>query len=231
MKELHPSVTNAADFSVLVEIVAFMEWHERSTDRCLFSKNGFMLRHDESPIDIEDMALPDHVGFFQWGRDKEEADILYQSFPNFDFLLLPIPIDCTIREPLADEKLWMKYVSQMSPYRDQVIEAEKEKRRLKYEHDHIIAPIAAMNRKLDEVLPHARRGLKVLNAASQGGKEASKEQEKKREEIRRELRKMLDDPRNIFLSLTQCRERIAAQFQVSRRSVENYTEGMTRENK
>ena len=228
MKEgLCEAVSIVTDFGELVEIVDFVEWQERCSDNCLFFEDGRIYPHDK-PIDSYNMALPTHVGFYRWERDRERATILYQSFPTFDYLFLPVPIECTIREPNAEEKLWMHCAAQMPLYREQVIEAEKAKRRLKYEHDNKHSPLAALTRKLDEVLPHARRGVKVLNAASQGGIEASKEQRKKREEIKRELRKMIDDPRQRFLSLTQCRERIAARFNVSRRSVEHYTEGMKR---
>lgn len=227
---LHENISNVVNFGDLVEIVEYVEWQEQCSDSCFFFENGLIYPHDK-PIDSEKMALPDYVGFYRWERDRVEADLLYQSFPTFDYLFLPVPIECKIRVPNASEKLWLTYATQTQKNRDQVIEAAKEQRRLKYEHDKIVVPLAALTRKLDEFIPHARRGVKVINAASQGGVEASKEQQQKREDINRELRKMIDDPRNHFLSLTRCREKIAAKFNVSRRSVEHYTKGMIRKKK
>ena len=100
------AVSKVTDFGDLVEIVDCVEWQEQCSDSCFFFENGRIYPHDK-PIDSNDMVLPQHVGFYRWERDREEADLLYQSFPTFDYLLLPVPIECTIREPNAEEELWM----------------------------------------------------------------------------------------------------------------------------
>lgn len=80
--------------------------------------------------------------------------------------------------------------------------------------------------KLDVVMPHARRGVKIINAVSQGGMVVSKNLQPQRDKIKQALKTMIADPANKFLSLTHCRNKIADQFHVSRRSVERYTKGM-----
>ena len=137
MKEgLCEAVSKVTDFGELVEIVDCVEWQEQCSDSCFFFENGRIYPHDK-PIDSNDMVLPQHVGFYRWERDREEADLLYQSFPTFDYLFLPVPIECKIRVPNASEKLWMHCAAQMPLYRDQVIETEKEKRRRNLERDNI----------------------------------------------------------------------------------------------
>jgi len=85
---------------------------------------------------------------------------------------------------------------------------------------------ARLTRTVNEALPHTRRGVKIINAVSQGGMVASKNFQPKRDKIKQALKTMIADPANKFLSLTHCRKKIALNFQVSRRSVEQYTKGM-----
>jgi len=176
---LHEDISKVVNYGELVEIVEFIEWQEECSDRCFFSKNGFILPHD-APLDTDNMALPVHVGFYRWERDREDASLLYHSFPTFDYLLLPVPIECIIRAPNAEEKLWMNCAAQMPSCRDQVIETEKEKRRRESYRDNVLASIYAFTRKLDEVTPQiADNQRKALVAMIRNAEFKCSESEKK----------------------------------------------------
>ena len=88
-------------------------------------------------------------------------------------------------------------------------------------------------RTITKLRPHAKRGKKVLVAASDGGRKTNRENQQKRQQYREDLlvfmRKYGRPPYGTgAVSLTAGRDRIAARFGVARRTVERNTRDLFR---
>ena len=75
---------------------------------------------------------------------------------------------------------------------------------------------------------HAKAGLKVHKASSDGGKQTSQKDKEKHTLYQLDLRAYLADPRNRRVSLTGARQKIADKYGVCLRTVQRNTKGISR---
>lgn len=97
--------------------IEIFHYENRSVD-FYFWKNG----HVVSEIDFgktvnahmteEEFLWPEFVGFFKLPPDWSREEYLY-GFPCFEFLYIPIPIKCTVRDMNAEEKLILNHYETM----------------------------------------------------------------------------------------------------------------------
>lgn len=99
------------------QIVAYHEWkYER--DACQFFDDGHIAPVNKtSGLYDTEYPNPAYVGFFEapiadersWNPEQTTWEDDFVSFPRFDYLLLPIPINCMVREPTVEEKLYLSH--------------------------------------------------------------------------------------------------------------------------
>lgn len=97
-----------------------------------------------------------------------------------------------------------------------------------YDNEFCIGAAAEdLESEIVKLRPDAKRGRKILKAAAKGGRNAARQYH---EPIREQYRAALVEymQRNKNVSLTAARERIAARFGVSRRTLENHTRDFSR---
>jgi len=156
---------------------------------------------------------PDWQDALKLQREWEESKA-YKAWHKDIHLQPRTPIECYFAKA-EDQATWRKHLetknAELMPLEGTVKDLEKE---------------------CDRLRPHAKRGMKTLEAAKKGGRDVARKHHKpKREQYRTALVKYMEKngrppygPGSV--SLTAGRERVAARFGVSRRTVERHTKDL-----